>query len=151
MDLGLNNKLALVTGSSVVLALPSRGRLPPKARRLPSTDHYHSKASTRPSPRSGPARTGADLILLVADNATAKGCATTIAKLPSVDILVNNLGIYEVVGFPDGSSDAEWMQLSQMNIMSGVRLSRDEWRGNARPRGGAHSGPPPQRSRRLAR
>lgn len=65
----------------------------------------------------------ADLLPLVADNGTAEGCAATLAALPEVDILVNNLGIYEAVGFFD-ESDADWQRLFEVNILSGVRLAR---------------------------
>jgi 3-oxoacyl-[acyl-carrier protein] reductase len=70
----------------------------------------------------------ADLVPLVADNGAAAGCQKTIAQLPSVDILVNNLGIYEAVGFFD-ETDADWLRLFEINIMSGVRLSRHYLRG----------------------
>jgi len=66
---------------------------------------------------------GADLVPLVADNGTAEGCAITIRELPHVDILVNNLGIYEAVGFFEESDEA-WHRLIEVNIMSGVRLAR---------------------------
>ena len=49
----------------------------------------------------------------MADNGTAAGCETTIAELPSVDILVNNLGIYEAVGFFD-ETDADWLRLFEV-------------------------------------
>jgi 3-oxoacyl-[acyl-carrier protein] reductase len=70
----------------------------------------------------------AKLIPLVADNGTAAGCEATIAALPTVDILVNNLGIYEAVGFFD-ESDADWQRLFEINVMSGVRLARHYLRG----------------------
>lgn len=65
----------------------------------------------------------ADLIPLVTDNATAEGCEKTISELSAVDILVNNLEIYEAVGFFE-ETDADWLRLFETNIMSGVRLSR---------------------------
>ncbi len=60
---------------------------------------------------------------LVADNGTAEGCAATLAAFPEIDILVNNLGIYEAVGFFDETDEA-WQRLFEVNILSGVRLSR---------------------------
>jgi 3-oxoacyl-[acyl-carrier protein] reductase len=47
----------------------------------------------------------------------------TIEKFAEVDILVNNLGIYEAVGFFD-ETDESWQRLFDVNIMSGVRLTR---------------------------
>lgn len=65
---------------------------------------------------------------LVADNGTAEGCESTIKTYASVDILVNNLGIYEAVGFFD-ETDAAWQKLFEVNIMSGVRLARHYLKG----------------------
>jgi Dehydrogenases with different specificities (related to short-chain alcohol dehydrogenases) len=65
----------------------------------------------------------ADLVALVADNGTAGGCEETISRWPDVDILVNNLGIYEAVGFFEETDEA-WLRLFEINIMSGVRLAR---------------------------
>jgi 3-oxoacyl-[acyl-carrier protein] reductase len=71
---------------------------------------------------------GATLLPLAADNGTAAGCAATIAAHQAVDVLVNNLGIYEAVGFFD-ETDQAWQRLFEVNVMSGVRLSRHYLRG----------------------
>ena len=65
----------------------------------------------------------AKLKSLVADNATVAGNEKTIAEYPRVDILINNLGIYESVEFLK-STDKQWQHIMDVNIMSGVRLSR---------------------------
>jgi 3-oxoacyl-[acyl-carrier protein] reductase len=70
----------------------------------------------------------AEFIPLVADNGTEEGCATTCSQLPEVDILVNNLGMYEAVGFFD-ETDQSWHKLFEINIMSGVRLARHYLKG----------------------
>jgi len=44
-------------------------------------------------------------------------------RFPEVDILVNNLGIFEIKPFED-IPDADWLRLFEVNILSGVRLSR---------------------------
>ena len=46
-----------------------------------------------------------------------------IQNLPEVDILVNNAGIFEPKPF-DNISDADWLRFFEVNVMSGVRLSR---------------------------
>jgi 3-oxoacyl-[acyl-carrier protein] reductase len=65
----------------------------------------------------------AELEALAADNGTPDGAAETIRQFPEVDILVNNLGIYEAVGFFDETDDA-WQRLFEVNVLSGVRLAR---------------------------
>lgn len=46
-----------------------------------------------------------------------------IEKYPKVDILINNLGIFEPVEYFD-IPDEDWFKLFEVNIMSGVRLTR---------------------------
>ena len=57
------------------------------------------------------------------DLGTAKGCAAFVAAEPKADILVNNLGIFELKDFFD-IEDAEWTRFFEVNVMSGVRLAR---------------------------
>lgn len=64
-----------------------------------------------------------DTLAIVADAATAEGCQQIITQCPRVDILINNLGIYGPCDFFD-ISDAAWEETFQVNVMSGVRLSR---------------------------
>ena len=51
-----------------------------------------------------------------------------IAKLPEVDVLVNNMGIFEPVPF-DQIPDEDWMRFFETNVLSGIRLSRHYSRG----------------------
>lgn len=60
---------------------------------------------------------------ILADAATTDGAAVIAKSAPGVDILVNNLGIYESKNFAD-ITDADWSHLFDVNVMSGVRLSR---------------------------
>jgi NAD(P)-dependent dehydrogenase (short-subunit alcohol dehydrogenase family) len=60
---------------------------------------------------------------VAADVSTAAGCAAIVAAAPNVDILVNNAGIFEPKDFFE-ISDADWTRYFEVNVMSGVRLSR---------------------------
>lgn len=70
----------------------------------------------------------ARLLPLAADNGTRAGVEATRRAFPELDILVNNLGIYEAVGFFEETDEA-WQRLFEVNIMSGVRLARHYLKG----------------------
>ena len=124
MDLGLKGKRALVTASSggigeaIATSLAREGaEVILNGRSQVSIDAAKQRIAD--------AVPGAKTTGLVADLGEAEGCETAIAELPagSVDILVNNLGVYEPVEFFD-ATDAQWQRLIDVNVMSGVRLSR---------------------------
>ncbi|CAM2007787.1 SDR family NAD(P)-dependent oxidoreductase [Acanthopleuribacter pedis] len=122
MDLGLKGKLALVTASSggigeaIARVLAGEGvRVIVSGRSQESVE----KAQTR----IRNAVSNADLLSLVGDLGTAAGAEVAIAAFPDVDILVNNLGIYEAKPFAE-IPDEDWQRLFDINVMSGVRLSR---------------------------
>jgi len=122
MDLQLDDKLALVTastggiGKAIATSLAREGaRVIVNGRTAASVERAVADI-LRVVP-------DAKLEKLAADNGTAEGAAATIAAFPDVDILVNNLGIYEPVGFFE-ETDAAWLRLFEVNILSGVRLAR---------------------------
>jgi NAD(P)-dependent dehydrogenase (short-subunit alcohol dehydrogenase family) len=60
---------------------------------------------------------------VAADVSTVAGCKTVMMVLMEVDILINNAGIFEPKGFFD-TPDEDWTRFFEVNVMSGVRLSR---------------------------
>ncbi|MBU3055619.1 SDR family NAD(P)-dependent oxidoreductase [Pseudomonas indica] len=60
---------------------------------------------------------------VAADLSNAEGVEVFVAQVPEADILVNNLGIFEPKPFFD-IPDADWLRFFDVNVMSGVRLSR---------------------------
>jgi NAD(P)-dependent dehydrogenase (short-subunit alcohol dehydrogenase family) len=60
---------------------------------------------------------------IAADLGTVEGCVELLSQLPRVDILVNNLGIFEAKLFAQ-ISDEDWRRFFEVNVLSGVRLSR---------------------------
>ncbi|WP_407169862.1 SDR family NAD(P)-dependent oxidoreductase [Bradyrhizobium sp. ORS 111] len=65
---------------------------------------------------------------IAADVSTAAGCKALLAAVPEVDILVNNAGIFEPKDFFD-IPDEDWDRFFDVNVMSGVRLSRGYMQG----------------------
>ncbi len=60
---------------------------------------------------------------VAADVGTAEGCGALIDAVPQADILVNNAGMFGGVPFAE-ITDEKWQQIFDVNVMSGVRLSR---------------------------
>lgn len=60
---------------------------------------------------------------VAADLGTAQGCAQLVQAVPACDILVNNVGIFELKDFFE-TPDEDWTRFFEVNVMSGVRLSR---------------------------
>jgi 3-oxoacyl-[acyl-carrier protein] reductase len=122
MNLDLNGKTALVTGSSGGIGLEIARSLAAEGAKVIISGRTQSNVEEAIADvRAGLPK--AELVALVADQGNAAGCDKTLLLLPEVDILINNLGIYEAVGFFDESDEA-WHKLFEVNIMSGVRLAR---------------------------
>ena len=66
---------------------------------------------------------GGDVQGFAGDLSLASVADALVQKFPAVDILVNNLGIFEVRAFED-ISDADWQRFFEVNVLSGARLSR---------------------------
>jgi NAD(P)-dependent dehydrogenase (short-subunit alcohol dehydrogenase family) len=122
MKIDLSNKTAIVTGSTAGIGFAiAKGFAKAGAAVVVNarTDASVDEAVTR----LADAAPGTVIRGCVADVGTAEGCSTLVATEPSADILVNNVGIYGLEDFFD-ISDAEWTRYFEVNIMSGVRLSR---------------------------
>ncbi len=125
MKLGIEGKLALVTASSGGIGLEIARALAADGARVIINGRTREAVDRAIADLGGESES---LLPLIADNGTEAGCASTVARFPQVDILVNNLGIYEAVGFFDETDEA-WRKLFEVNIMSGVRLARHYLRG----------------------
>lgn len=119
MDLQLEGKTALVTGATAGIGLAIAKSL---AREGVEVFIAGRQAEKLDAAAAGIAALG-KVRAILADPATAEGAATLIALAPDVDILVNNLGIYEAKPFVE-ISDEDWHRLFDVNVMSGVRLAR---------------------------
>jgi NAD(P)-dependent dehydrogenase (short-subunit alcohol dehydrogenase family) len=126
MDLKLNDKTALVTGSTAGIGLEIARALALEGAKVVVTGRSRDKldAALADIRASLPENGGASNVEgVLADAGTAEGAAAILKAVPSVDILVNNLGIYEMKAFAD-IPDEDWLHLFDVNVMSGVRLSR---------------------------
>ncbi|CAH2602963.1 Uncharacterized oxidoreductase YvaG [Rhodovastum atsumiense] len=119
MDLQLHGKTALVTGSTAGIGLAIARRLAAEGVDVVITGRSQEKldAAAAEIAAVGQVRP------VLADPATAAGAAALVAAVPEVDILVNNLGIYEAKPFVE-ISDEDWHRFFEVNVVSGARLAR---------------------------
>src|SRR5262245_57670999 len=122
MDLDLTGKRALVTGSTRGIGLATATGLA----RMGAEVIINGREQAAVDQAIGKIRQSspsAKLHAAVLDLGAAEGCARLIAQFGDVDILVNNLGIYEPKPFFE-IEDADWSKMFEVNVMSGVRLTR---------------------------
>ena len=121
MDLDLGGKLALVTGSTRGIGLAAAKGLAEMGADVIVSGRERGAVDEAIAKLKPTAR--AKLHAAAFDLAHADGCAALIAQFGEVDILVNNLGIYEPKAFFD-IEDEDWAKMFEVNVMSGVRLTR---------------------------
>jgi NAD(P)-dependent dehydrogenase (short-subunit alcohol dehydrogenase family) len=122
MDLQLRDKLALVSGSTAGIGFAIANGLAHEGARVivnGRTDDRVNAAINRI--RSG--NPDAKLEEIAVDLGSAAGVEEAVRRFPEVDVLVNNLGIFEPKSF-EQISDEDWFRFFEVNLMSGVRLSR---------------------------
>lgn len=122
MDLHLQNKLALVTGSTkgighaIAVALAAEGaRVIVNGRTQASVDDAIARLRTEAP--------DAQVEGFAGDLSNAEQADALVARFPKVDILINNLGIFDPKPFEE-IDDAEWQHFFNVNVLSGARLSR---------------------------
>jgi NAD(P)-dependent dehydrogenase (short-subunit alcohol dehydrogenase family) len=121
MDLKLTGKTALITGSTAGIGLEIARRLAGEGASVIIAGRNQKKLDE--AVNSITASGGKSVVGVLADAASAEGARTLLAKAGPVDILVNNLGIYESKAFTE-ITDEDWSSLFETNVLSGVRLSR---------------------------
>ncbi|HKF64206.1 MAG TPA: SDR family oxidoreductase [Dongiaceae bacterium] len=122
MNIDLSGKTAIVTGSSAGIGLAiARGLAASGARVVVNGRDQDSVDKAIAKLRA--VLPAAKLEGVAADVGTAEGCARLAAALPAADMLVNNAGIYELKDF-FAIADADWQRLFEINVLSGIRLSR---------------------------
>jgi NAD(P)-dependent dehydrogenase (short-subunit alcohol dehydrogenase family) len=122
VDLKLTDKVALITGSTAGIGYAIAQALASEGARV----YVNGRTQERVDAAVAAIRLHADTIKIdgiVADFSSSTGAEAVIAKLPAVDVLVNNVGIFEPKPFAE-ISDADWYRFFEVNVMSGVRLAR---------------------------
>jgi len=122
MNLGLQGKIAVVSGSTAGIGLAIAVALAAEGARV----IINGRTEERVNAALGKIRErvpNADLRGVAADLGSASGVETFLKKAPDADVLINNVGIFDPKPFLE-IPDAEWLRFFEVNVLSGVRLSR---------------------------
>jgi NAD(P)-dependent dehydrogenase (short-subunit alcohol dehydrogenase family) len=122
MNLGLQGKLAVVTGSTAGIGYAIAQALSEEGARVVINGRTQARVDKALRDLSQRNR-GAEFTGVAADLGTAQGVEALLKEAPNTDVLINNLGIFEVKTFLE-ITDAEWERFFDVNVLSGVRLSR---------------------------
>src|SRR5437016_7660736 len=122
MDLKINGKMAVVSGSTAGIGFAIAAALAAEGAQV----IVNGRTARRVTAALNNIRQrvkNADVRGIPADLGTAQGVAVFLEQVPDADILVNNLGIFEPKAFLD-IPDSDWLRFFEVNVLSGVRLSR---------------------------
>lgn len=127
MDLNLNNKTALVSASTSGIGYAIADRLLQEGATV--IINGRSEATVAPAVAALAARYGAQRVLALAADLSVPGAERQAAEqFPEIDILVNNMGTYALNDF-FSTTDADWQNMFETNVWSGVRLARTYMKG----------------------
>src|SRR5258705_13368463 len=122
MDLQLQGKSALITGSTLGIGFAIAKTLAEEGAQVNvngRTNERVNDAKLKIAAEVPNARVQG----VAADLSTSDGALQIIEAFPELDILINNVGIFEPKPF-EQISDADWLRCLEVNVMSGVRRRR---------------------------
>ncbi len=122
MDLKLNGKRALVTGSTAGIGFAVAARLAEEGASVIVNGRTAERVeqAVEAVRKRNPA---GEVSGVAADLSSSEGVEELLRREPEVDVLVNNLSIFEQKPFGE-ITDADWFRFFETNVMSGIRLSR---------------------------
>ena len=121
MNLELKGKLALVSGSTAGIGRAIAATLAKEGARV--IINGRTKASVSDVVEKLRSITGGEILGFAGDLSIAAVAEQVIREYPDIQILVNNLGIFEPKPFEE-IPDADWLRFFEVNVLSGVRLAR---------------------------
>ncbi|MBE7156851.1 MAG: SDR family oxidoreductase [Rhodospirillales bacterium] len=123
MDLQLTGKKALVSGSTAGIGYGIALALAREGAEVVVNGRTEARVNEAVAHLKKELGDQAKITGVAADLGTADGVETITREVPTVDVLVNNLGIFEPKAFAD-ITDEDWTRFFEVNVLSGVRLSR---------------------------
>ena len=123
MDLQLRNKTAFISGSTAGIGFAIAQSLLQEGAKVIINGRSEEGVATAVKELQQLVK-DADVSGLAADFSNAEEVSALIEQLPDIDILVNNAGIFEPKPFEE-IPDEDWFRFFEVNVMSGIRLSRN--------------------------
>jgi NAD(P)-dependent dehydrogenase (short-subunit alcohol dehydrogenase family) len=121
VDLKLTGKIALVTGSTAGIGFAIAQSLAKEGAQVYVNGRTQERVDAAIAAIRSQGVSG--IVKGVAADFSSSAGADAVSAAPAVDILVNNVGIFEPKPFVE-IPDADWYRFFEVNVMSGVRLSR---------------------------
>jgi len=122
VNLGLKGKRALVTGSTAGIGFATARLLAREGASVTVNGRTESRVDSAVE-RIKSEMSSTTVSGIPADLSNADGCQALIDQLPDIDVLVNNLGIFEPKPF-EQIPDEDWIRFFETNVLSGIRLAR---------------------------
>ena len=122
MDLGLKGKTAVVSGSTAGIGFAIAAALAAEGAKVVVNGRTEARVTAALEKIHKHVK-NADLRGIAADLGTLQGVQAFLKQGPETDIVVNNLGIFETKPFLE-IPDSDWLRLFEVNVLSGIRLSR---------------------------
>jgi NAD(P)-dependent dehydrogenase (short-subunit alcohol dehydrogenase family) len=122
MDFGLKGKSAVVSGSTAGIGFAIAAALAAEGAHVIVNGRTAARVTTAIEQIRQRVK-NADVRGIPADLGTSRGVESFLQQVPDADVLVNNLGIFEIKPFLD-IPDSHWLRFFEVNVLSGVRLSR---------------------------
>ncbi len=122
MDLGLKGKRVVVSGSTAGIGFGIAAAFAAEGAKVVLNGRTESRVATALASIRQRVE-NADVLGVPADLGTSQGVAAFLKQAPEADILVNNLGIFEIKPFLE-IPDSDWLRFFEVNVLSGVRLAR---------------------------
>ena len=121
MDLNLTRRLALVSGSTAGIGFAIAEALSREGARV--IVNGRTQAAVDAAVERIHAATRSEVLGFAGDLSTTEAAEALLRQHPGIEILVNNLGIFEPKPFEE-IADADWVRFFEINVLSGVRLAR---------------------------
>ena len=122
MDFGLKGKKAVVSGSTAGIGLAIATALAAEGASVVVNGRTEARVNAALE-KIRQQHKSAGVQGIAADLGTAAGIEAFVKQVPHADVLINNLGIFEPKPFAE-IPDTDWLRFFEVNVLSGVRLSR---------------------------